>query len=207
MTSRETCVLTRHCERLGDTGCSSRVTIDKSFSSGTFSSKESGMVCFLSVQLWHGSLARTHPCCYLLSTSCMQTHPSFLPPPSQQGHSILPLGGQWLGGAGDLPTEEEVGAGPAADATVMSEPAAGGSQPGLLVPRVPVGLGEGGLNPFPASLSQTAIPQLAWPTRFPDFTTGAGADSRTVSSGRETPRCLASHLGTSRPPSLSSSQT
>lgn len=118
------------------------------------------------------------------------------------------MGGEWLGGAWDLPTEEEVGAGPAADATVMSEPATGGSQPGLLVPRVPAGWGEGGrLNPFPASLSQTAIPQLAWPTRFPDFTIGAGADSRTVSSGRETPRCLASHLGTSLPPSLSSSQT
>lgn len=112
------------------------------------------------------------------------------------------MGGQWLGGAGDLPTEEEVGAGPAADATVMSEPATGGSQPRLLVPRVPAGWGEGGrLNPFPASLSQTAIPQLAGPTRFPDFTIGAGADSRTVSSGRETPCCLASHLGTSLPSS------
>lgn len=54
------------------------------------------------------------------------------------------MGGQWLGGAGDLPTEEEVGAGPAADATVMSEPATGGSQPGLLVPRVPAGWGGKG---------------------------------------------------------------
>lgn len=100
-----------------------------------------------------------------------------------------------------------MGAGPAADATVMSEPATGGSQPGLLVPCVLAGWGEGGgLNPSPASLSQTDIPQLVWPARFPDFTTGAGADSRTVSSGRETPRCLASHLGTSRPPSLPSLQ-
>lgn len=135
--------------------------------------------------------------------------PAFLLPflsPSQQGLSRLPRGGQWLGGAGDLPTEEEVGAGPAADATVMSEPATGGSQPRLLVPCVPAGWG-GRLNPFPASLSQTAIPQLAWSTRFPDFTIGAGADSRTVSSGRETPHCLASRLRTSRPPSLPSSQT
>lgn len=118
------------------------------------------------------------------------------------------------GGAEDLPTEKEVGAGLAADATVMSELATGGGQPGLLVPCVPAGRASPlcapqlpPLNPFPASLSQTAIPQLAWPTRFPDFTTGAGADSRTVSSGRETPGCLASCPGTSRPPSLPSSQT
>ena len=35
-------------------------------------------------------------------------------------------------------------------------------------------------------------PGLALPTRFPDFTTGAGAESCTVSPGRETPGCLAS---------------
>lgn len=70
------------------------------------------------------------------------------------------MGGQWLGGAGDLPTEEEVGAGPAADATVMSEPATGGSQPGLLVPRVPAGWGEGltpSRPPFPRR------PSPSWP--------------------------------------------
>lgn len=126
---------------------------------------------------------------------------------TSQGRTVA---GGWGGGAGDLPTEEEVGAGPAADAAVMSEPATGGGQPRLLVPHVPAGGGPPWLpplNPFPASLSQTAIPQLAWPTRFPDFTTGPGADSRTVSSGRETPGCLASSPGTSQPPRLPSSQT
>lgn len=38
-----------------------------------------------------------------------------------------------------MPTEEEVGVGSAADAAVTSEPATGGGQPALLVPRVPAG--------------------------------------------------------------------
>lgn len=143
----------------------------------------------------------------------MQSH-GHLPLPSSFLSSLHPSRGSphfpREDSAGDLPTEEEVGAGPAADAAVTSEPATGGGQPeaaGTLcacwpwAPRLPP------LNPFPASLSQTAIPQPAWPTRFPDFTTRAGADSRTVSSGRETPGCLASRPGTSQPPSLPSSQT
>lgn len=112
------------------------------------------------------TLARTHPCCYLLSASCMQSH-THLPFPSSFLSSLHPSRGSphfpREDSAGDLPTEEEVGARLAVDSAVTSEPATGGGQPELLVPRVPAGHGPPGSHPL--TPSRLPFPRRPSPSR------------------------------------------
>lgn len=94
--------------------------------------------------------------------SCSSPPPFFLSCPHPSRHSPhFPREDS----AGALPTEGEVGAGPAADAAVTSEPATGGGQPELLlVPRVPAGRGPPSSHPLtPSRLPFPRRPSPSWP--------------------------------------------